>query len=163
MMVALRPSKNKRVGKHSSGAATKKRKRRSLQAEPDDLQYIDWTEHDAFMSERNARLLRNVSWPALSTAGTNGRSIGQAKPAKQTFRPPPPGLDLTGHEWQLVRQAYANGLEREEVERWIANEAPKARRDLKRFLRFWDGLSQMAKNDLAEPGEDADFYEAKAT
>jgi hypothetical protein len=112
------------------------------------------------MSERFAHLLKKVDW---SAPATKEQSIAQTKSEAKAMTPPPPGLDLTAEEWQRVRQAYASGLEREETERWHAKQAPQVRRDLNRFLKFWHRLSQGAKNDLAEPGEDTDFYEGTAT
>jgi hypothetical protein len=148
--------------KKRQGRPQSKKRKLRRQFEPEDFQDIDWSEHDAFMSERFARILKNVDWPTASTSPTQERSLARTKSKPKAERPPP-GLDVTAQEWHHVRQAYANGLEREEAERWHAKQAPKARRDLTRFLKFWDRLSPATKANLAEPGEDADFYERKAT
>src|SRR3982751_198664 len=111
--------------KRQAPPRSKKRKPRH-QFQPDDLQDIDWSKHDAVMSERSARILKNVRWPAGSTERIT-QSITQRKPEGETLRPPT-GVspEVTPEEWQEVCHAYAQGREQEEAQRAYAKDAATA-------------------------------------
>src|SRR5436309_9117113 len=99
--------KNKKATKHSA----KPRKKPDPREEPEYLQDVDWSDHDAFMSERNWRILSNVGRPAISTSTTTAQSARQTEPASSPAKPPPAELDVTRDEWQAVCRAYARGRE----------------------------------------------------
>ena len=74
---------------------------------------------------------------------------------------PSPLMKLTPIEWQQVKAAYQNGRKQEQSQRALANNVPKATRDIRHFLKVWGQMSPIAQGCLVGDDELADVYEGK--